>query len=134
MDERPEDLGRESEPVVESVPFSVSRGTLGDDGVGLIVLGGEVDISSAPRFKREFEQLTGAGHVDIVVDLKGVTFIDSSALGVLVGAVRRLHPLGGRLVVVAEGHPVMRPVTLTGLDQVFTVVPTRDEALAVFAG
>ena len=133
MDDRPRDAGRESEPVVESVPFSISRGILGD-GIGLIVLGGEVDISSAPRFKREFEQLTGAGHVDIVVDLKGVTFIDSSALGVLVGAVRRLHPLGGRLVVVAEGHAVMRPVTLTGLDQVFTVVPTRDEALAVFAG
>lgn len=134
MDERPRDAGRESEPIVESVPFSVSSGTLGDDDIGLIALGGEVDISSAPRFKKEFEQLIGAGHADIVVDLKGVTFIDSSALGVLVGAVRRLHPLGGRLVVVAEGHAVMRPVTLTGLDQVFTVVSDRDEALAAFTG
>ena len=133
MDDRPRDAGRESEPVVESVPFSISRGILGD-GIGLIVLGGEVDISSAPRFKEEFEELIGAGHADIVIDLKGVTFIDSSALGVLVGAVRRLHPLGGRLVVVAEGHAVMRPVTLTGLDQVFTVVSTRDEALGVFTG
>jgi len=133
MDDRPRDAGRESEPVVESVPFSISRGILGD-GIGLIVLGGEVDISSAPRFKEEFEELIGAGHADIVIDLKGVTFIDSSALGVLVGAVRRLHPLGGRLVVVAEGHAVMRPVTLTGLDQVFTVVSTRDDALGVFTG
>jgi anti-sigma B factor antagonist len=119
------------DPVQRGVPFAVQRGTL-DDRIGLIALCGEVDISTSPRFKEALQALIDDGLTDVVVDLTEVTFIDSTALGVLVGAVRKLHPLQGRLVVVAEGHAVMRPVTLTGLDRVFTVVPSREEAVAAF--
>lgn len=130
----PQDHSEQSDtydPLVHAVPFAVRREKLGDR-VGLLALSGEVDISTSPRFKEALLALIEDGTADVVVDLDEVTFIDSTALGVLVGAVRRLHPLGGRLVVVAKAHAVMRPVTLTGLDRVFTVVPTREEALAAF--
>jgi anti-sigma B factor antagonist len=119
------------EALVASAPFSVRRAKL-ENGVGLVELSGEVDISTAPRFKEELEALIAEGHADVVVDLSDVAFIDSTALGVLVGAVRRLHPHGGRMVVVARTHAVTRPLTLTGLDRVFTVAATREEALAAF--
>jgi len=117
--------------LVAGAPFSVRRAIL-EQGIGLVELSGEVDISTAPRFKEELEALIAEGHTDVVVDLSDVAFIDSTALGVLVGAVRRLHPHGGRMVVVAHTHAVTRPLTLTGLDRVFTVTATREEALAAF--
>lgn len=119
------------DPVLRGVPFAVQQEML-DDHIGLLAVTGEVDISTSPRFKEALLALIEDGVTDIVVDLNDVTFIDSTALGVLVGAVRRLHPLGGRLVVAAQAHAVMRPVTLTGLDRVFTVVPTREEAREAF--
>jgi anti-anti-sigma factor len=49
---------------------------------------------------------------------------------VLIGGVKRLHPLDGRLVLVANSRPVQKILAITGLDKVFTIVLTRDEALA----
>jgi anti-sigma B factor antagonist len=111
------------------ITFSSQRGHLRED-VGLVVLSGEVDISTAPRFKDDLVALVDEGVTHIVVDLIGVTFIDSTALGVLIGGVRRLHPGGGRLVLVATGRAVLRALTLTGLDQVFTICATREQAVA----
>ena len=111
------------------IPFSSQRGRLRDD-VGLVVLTGEVDLSTAPQFRSDLVALVDDGVKHIVVDLLGVTFIDSTALGVLIGGVRRLHPGGGRLVLVADGRPVMRALMLTGLDKVFTICSTREQAIA----
>ena len=72
--------------------FSSSRQRL-DDSRGLIVLKGEVDIYTAPRFKEDLLALIDEGVTDILVDLMQVEFIDSTALGVLIGGVKRLHPL-----------------------------------------
>jgi anti-sigma B factor antagonist len=112
------------------IPFSSQRGRLRDD-VGLVVLTGEVDISTAPSFKDDLIALVDEGVTHVVVDLLAVTFIDSTALGVLIGGVRRLHPGGGRLVLVAAGRPVLRALTLTGLDKVFEICATREQAVAV---
>jgi len=112
-------------------PFASMRGVLGE-GVGLVQLEGEVDLATAPAFKADIEQLLADGYVNVVVDLTRVTFIDSTALGVLIGSVRRLRERDGRLVLVASGFPVMRPLTLTGLDRVFTIVATREEAAEQF--
>jgi anti-sigma B factor antagonist len=111
------------------IPFSSERSLLSADA-GLIVLGGEVDISTAPRFKEDLLALIEGGAHRIVVDLTEVIFIDSTALGVLIGGVRRLHERDGRLVLVAATRPVLRALTLTGLDRVFTICPTREQAVA----
>jgi len=100
------------------------------EGVGLVELSGEVDIYTAPRFKEDLLALIDEGAGTIVVDLTKVDFIDSTALGVLIGGVKRLHPRDGRLVLVANSRPVQKILAITGLDKVFTIVPTRDEALA----
>ncbi len=111
--------------------FSSSRQRL-DGGAGLVVLKGEVDIYTAPRFKEDLLALIDEGVIDILVDLTEVEFIDSTALGVLIGGVKRLHPLQGRLLVVANSRPVLKILTITGLDKLFSVFPDREQALATF--
>lgn len=99
-------------------------------GLGLVSLGGEVDIYTAPRLKEGLAELLDAGVTGIVVDLADVTFIDSTALGVLIGGVRRLHERDGRMALVVATRPVERVLTLTGLDRVFTIHATRDAAVS----
>lgn len=109
--------------------FSVESSVL-DGGRGLVCLRGEVDIYTAPRFKESLLELLDEGVTGIVVDLSAVTFIDSTALGVLIGGVRRLHDIGGRMALVVATRPVERVLTITGLDRVFPMHSTRDGAFA----
>ena len=67
---------------------------------------------------------------DVVVDFSDTTFIDSTTLGVLVGGVKRLRAQEGRLSLVCSDRNIRKIFEITGLDRVFTIYPTRDEALA----
>ena len=70
-----------------------------------------------------------AGRSNLVVDLSRTTFIDSSSLGVLIGAHRRLKLRGGSLVVVCDNEAITKTFKITGLDGVFTLAPTVESAL-----
>jgi len=109
--------------------FSTQR-SLVHDSLGLVELSGEVDLYTAPRFKTDLLELIETGVDTVVVDLSRVTFIDSTALGVIIGGVKRMRERDGRLVIVAGSRPVVRILDVTGLDKVLTVFDTRDEALA----
>ncbi len=95
----------------------------------VIELGGEIDLYTAPEFKERMVELIDAGKTQIVVDLSGATFIDSTTLGVLVGGVKRLRPSGGALALVCTDQNITKIFEITGLDRVFPIHPTRDEAL-----
>lgn len=112
-----------------SIEFAVAAETLGPRR-GLVNVRGEVDIYTAPRLKEQLVKLIDGGATGVVVDLTGVTFIDSTALGVLIGGVRRLREADGRMALVVATRPVERVLTLTGLDRVFTIHATRDAAVA----
>jgi anti-sigma B factor antagonist len=70
----------------------------------------------------------GARH--LVVDLAEVSFIDSTALGVLIGATKRLHSADGSFAVVCPSEKIGRVFEITGLDQVLAMHTSRDEALS----
>ena len=99
------------------------------DARHVISLTGEVDLYTAPELKQELLEAIGAGAKDVIVDFTDTTFIDSTTLGVLVGGVKRLRPNGGRLSIVCSDRNIMKIFEITGLDRVFTIYPTRDEAL-----
>ena len=67
---------------------------------------------------------------EVIVDLSKATFIDSTTLGVLVGGVKRLRPAGGTLALVCSDQNIVKIFEITGLDRVFPIHATRDEALA----
>jgi anti-sigma B factor antagonist len=100
------------------------------DGLGLLTLTGEVDLYTAPRFKDDLVALIESDVAAVVIDLSGVTFIDSTALGVIISGVKRLHEHDGRLAIVAGSRPVVRILDITGLNKVLTIFDTKEAAFA----
>ena len=101
-----------------------------DSDTHVIELGGEIDLYTAPDFKDRLLKLIDEGKTRIVVDLSKATFIDSTTLGVLVGGVKRLRPTGGSLALVCTDPNIIKIFEITGLDRVFPIHGSRDEALA----
>jgi anti-sigma B factor antagonist len=99
------------------------------DDVAVVQVSGELDLFVAPEFR---ECLTGAleeGTPRIVIDLAGVTFIDSSAIGVLIAGARRSAEVRRELMIVCPAGSVARILEITGLHRVFAVYATRADAL-----
>jgi anti-sigma B factor antagonist len=76
---------------------------------------GEIDSSTAPQLRERLDEVLGSGVDEIVVDLGGVTFIDSAGLCVLAAAHRRAADQAVRLRVLASHRAVIRPLEITGL-------------------
>src|SRR5262245_22786275 len=91
---------------------------------------GEVDLYSAPEFKQQLLDVIGQGGKEVVVDFTNTTFIDSTTLGVLVGGVKRLRTNHGRLSLVCSDRNITKIFEITGLDRVFEIHETRDEAIS----
>ncbi len=101
------------------------------DGDLLIVeVTGEVDLFTAPELKAAITQGVEGGARHVVVDLSETRFLDSSALGVLIGAVKRLRAREGGLTIVNIDPNISKTFEITGLDQIFTICETRGEALS----
>jgi anti-sigma B factor antagonist len=95
----------------------------------VLVVSGDADLHLAPELRDRLAEAITDGARHIVVDLSAVTFIDSKALGVLLGARNRLQGAGGHLRLVVPASDVRRIFELSMLDQVFALDSTRDEAL-----
>jgi anti-sigma B factor antagonist len=108
--------------------FDIKTEQLGDDAY-VISLAGEVDLYTAPEFKQQLLEVIGQGGKQVIVDFSNTTFIDSTTLGVLVGGVKRLRPTGGSLALVCTDQNITKIFEITGLDRVFPIYKSRDEAL-----
>jgi anti-sigma B factor antagonist len=100
-----------------------------NDRAHVVAVSGEVDLFTAPEFKQRVTAPIAAGVDCVVVDLTRTTFVDSSSLGVLIGAHRRLQQRGGRLVIVCDSDAILKTFRITGLDGVFTIVDSVKTAL-----
>jgi anti-sigma B factor antagonist len=109
--------------------FDIKTEQLGDDAY-VISLAGEVDLYTAPEFKQQLLEVIGQGGKQVIVDFSDTTFIDSTTLGVLVGGVKRLRTNEGQLSLVCSDRNITKIFEITGLDRVFTIYPTRTEAVA----
>ena len=93
-----------------------------------LALSGEIDVYTSPELKREIVEAVDAGCVNIVVDLEGVGFIDSSGLGVLVSGLRRVKERDGTLRLVCTRDSILKIFRITGLDKVFPIFASAEEA------
>jgi anti-sigma B factor antagonist len=91
---------------------------------------GEIDVATAPQLRESLHRVIARGEATIVLDLLDVSFLDSTALGVLVGALKRCRELGGDLHVVVTDPRIMKIFEITGLTKVF---PIADSLAAVGA-
>jgi anti-sigma B factor antagonist len=105
-----------------------------DDERHVVAVRGEIDLFTAPDMKATLLEIIDAGKTRIVVDLTETDFLDSTALGVLIGTVKRLRARDGALTIVNVDANIAKTFEITGLDQIFTIVPTREEAIAALDG
>jgi anti-sigma B factor antagonist len=100
-----------------------------DEHTQVVRAQGELDLYAAPEFKRRLADTIEAGKTRVVVDLTEAAFMDSTALGVLIGALKRLRTRDGVMTIVNRDANIAKTFEITGLDQIFTIVPTREEAV-----
>jgi anti-sigma B factor antagonist len=116
------------QPLHMAMDFEIDDRPVGDDG-HIVAVSGEIDLFTAPEFKQRIGAPIDAGVAHVIVDLTNTTFVDSSSLGVLIGAHRRLRRRGGTMVVVCDNDAIVKTLRITGLDGVFTLVSTLGDAL-----
>lgn len=108
--------------------FGIWRQEL-NDRTSVITVEGELDLSTAPRLKWMLLDALEAEHTRVVVDLARTTFMDSTALGVLVTAKRSLTDDMALAIVCPQGD-VLQIFEFAGMDGAFAIFPALDEALA----
>ncbi|WP_329111634.1 STAS domain-containing protein [[Kitasatospora] papulosa] len=100
-----------------------------DGALAVIALSGEFDITTAPAVRSRALDLIAAGHPDLVADLTGVTFCDSSGLGVLIGIWRCAKDADGSLTLAAIPERLGRLLSVTGMDTLLPAHPSTETAL-----
>ena len=96
----------------------------------VLAVSGEVDVATAPRLREQLVQLVNQGSHHLVVDLDAVDFLDSTGLGVLVGALKRVRMQDGELTLVCTQPRIVKVFDITGLSKVFTLHESVDAAVA----
>ena len=95
----------------------------------LVEAAGELDFYTSPVFQRCLMRAVEQRVSRVIVDLTQVSFMDSSALGALIGATRNFAQQAAELSVVCPPGNVARVIAISGFDRVFATYATRDEAL-----
>ncbi len=104
------------------------------DGIEVIDIRGEIDMYTAPRLRELLIDLVSKGSYQLVVNLDKVGFLDSTGLGVLVGALRRVRAHDGSLDLVCTQQRILKIFRITGLTEVFGIYETADQAIAATKG
>lgn len=99
------------------------------EGYPCVRLHGEGERRGAARLTEEIERLIGAGHTHVIIDARGVRFLDPSCAQALEAAWERLKEEGGTFVLVDHSPPVERALKLLGLDQLAQVASTPSQAV-----
>ena len=97
----------------------------------VVTLSGGLDAHTAGRLRSLLARQLLAGPGNLVIDLSGLSFIDSAGLAVLIAADKGMRRAGTQLVLAAPQAPVDKVLRLTGLTAVLTTAPTVEEALGL---
>jgi len=96
----------------------------------VVVVGGEIDVYTAPKLREQLIDLVTGGSYHLIVDMEGVEFLDSTGLGVLVGGLKRVRAHDGTLKLVCTQERILKIFRITGLTKVFPIFNSVAEAAA----
>jgi anti-anti-sigma factor len=123
---------------VNPAPFEATAAQL-DDGVRIVAVRGELDLSTASDLEAPLEDAISSGDASVLIDLSECEFIDSTGIALIVRAWQRLDHTadgdgGGRVVICSASDQVRRVLEITGLELSIPIHGSRDEALAALRG
>lgn len=99
-----------------------------DEHMAIVTIAGEMDIHTTPQAKTAMLDLLAKGYYQLVVNLQQMDYLDSTALGMLVGALKRSRERGGDLRLVAPTPRILRLLEITRLINVFSIDASEQEA------
>jgi anti-sigma B factor antagonist len=97
-------------------------------GISVVDVAGDVDLHSAPELRDTLSTLVDSDTRRVTLDLSNVTFLDSMALGVILGTKKRLAATGRDLELVVATPEIRRIFEITMLDRIFALHASRAEA------
>ena len=100
-----------------------------EDSVTVLELNGDLDVSSAPLLQAALQELIDRGGQHVIVDLSQVPFMDSSGLGVLVAAHRRIRATGGQFALANPAPALQKVFELTRTNRLFDVYTSVNDAV-----
>ena len=109
--------------------FKMDTRTL-EQSLPIIELEGEVDVYTAPQLKQQMISILEGGAKMMVVNLTKVDYLDSTALGVLIGGLKRMRERDGNLVLICPSPRIRRVFEITGLDKIFDIYNSENDAQA----
>ena len=118
-----------TDPMIRSgtmAELKIERVAMGDMWLALNVVG-EVDLATVDQLTTELDAAFEDGSTNVLVDLTGTSFMDSTGLKTLVMAQRRYQDDGRSFAIQVDGGPVSRLIDLSGLESSITVVKDRSE-------
>jgi anti-sigma B factor antagonist len=114
----------------KEVPMELTLDSRTEGPFQIVAVGGEIDVYTAPRLREAIVAAIDAGHTRLVVDVEKVEFLDSTGLGVLVGALKKVRADGGTLDIVCTQERILKIFDITGLDKVFGLHDSVSAAIA----
>ncbi len=99
------------------------------DSVVVLDINGEIDLYNAPEIKSKITELMETGKKDIIINLKKVSYIDSSGIGVLISSLSNLKKAGGSLKIINVYDSVKKVFELTKLTSFFDIYGSEEEAI-----
>jgi anti-anti-sigma factor len=111
-----------------SAPDAITTSVAHRDGIAVVTVGGEIDLATAAILETAIANVLGGAPSALVIELSAVTFMASAGLQLLVATHEKVSRSAG-FAVVANGPATSRPIQLTGLDEIFALYPTLDDAM-----
>ena len=99
-------------------------------GWTVVSIYGELDVATAPALREKLIALVGDGTTQMVLDLEGVDFLDSTGLGTIISALKRVRTHGGDMRLVCTQPRIRRLFEITGLDKAVPLLASLDDAVA----
>jgi len=103
-----------------------------DNGVTVLAPTGRLDVAGAPALKEAIVELVKNGAPKVVIDMEGVSFVDSTGLGSVISALKQIRNNQGEMRLAAPNQQARVVLELTTLDRVFPYYATVEEALTGF--
>lgn len=106
--------------------MDLSLVTRDGNGRAIVAVTGEIDVYTAPKLRDTITDLVADGAYDLVIDMAGVEFLDSTGLGVLVGGLKKVRAHDGSLQLICNQERLLKIFRITGLAKVFTIHASAD--------
>ena len=98
-------------------------------GATVLRVSGRLDLLSASVLRDAVRRRIGQGDVNVVIDLSGVPYVDSSGIGALIGGLRAAREAGGELRIAAPAEQVVTVLELTTVNRILSPYASVEEAL-----